>query len=74
MTSNERFEKWCETATDVSISKLIEAGWQAGMGYPTVTITLRTFESHPDYYERWEKVDLADFNLGNGHAVICLDD
>jgi hypothetical protein len=74
MTSNEQFSKWCETAKNVCPSKLIEAGWEAGMGYPTVTVTFKTFESSPTYTERWEKVDLADFNLGEGHAVVCLED
>ena len=74
MTSNERFDKWCENATKCCPSKLIEAGWEAGMGYPSITITLRTFENSPSYTERWEKVDLGDFNLGDGYAVVCLDE
>ena len=74
MTSNELFLEWCETATNVCHSVLIEAGWQAGMGYPNLTFTFKTWESSPTYTERWEKVDLADFNLGEGHAVVCLDE
>ena len=74
MTSNEVFAEWCETATSICPSVLIEAGWQAGMGYPTLTYTFKTWESSPTYTERWEKVDLSDFGLGEGHAVVCLDE
>ena len=72
MTSNQDqvWIEWREKSKYVCINALKKAGWHAGMGYPTRTFNINIrLEKVTEVYE---KVDLADFGLGEGYTLIKL--